>query len=171
MKKTFLAALAALALTAVAACAATVGNFTARDLEGKTYTQELLGGAKLTVFNAWGTFCPPCLREMPDLGKLAEELKPEGVQIVGLLCDWFDRHGGESSAQIEKAKKIAAKTGATYLHLLLDEKLLKYLGSFNAIPQTFFVAKNGEIVGAVTGAQSGDAWQKMICDVLAKLDR
>ncbi len=171
MKKTFLAALAALALTAAAACAATVGNFTARDLEGKTHTQELLGGAKLTVFNAWGTFCPPCLREMPDLGKLAEELKPEGVQVVGLLCDWFDRHGGESSAQIEKAKKIAAKTGATYLHLLLDEELLKYLGSFNAIPQTFFVAKNGEIVGAVTGAQSGDAWQKMIRDVLAKLDR
>ena len=96
MKKTFLAALAALALTAAAACAATVGAFTARDLDGKTHTQELLGGAKLTVFNAWGTFCPPCLREMPDLGKLAEELKPEGVQIVGLLCDWFDRRGGES---------------------------------------------------------------------------
>ena len=62
MKKKLLAALAALMLTAAAACAATVGAFTARDLDGKTYTQELLSGAKLTVFNAWGTFCPPCLR-------------------------------------------------------------------------------------------------------------
>lgn len=170
MKKKLLAALAALMLTAAAACAATVGAFTARDLDGKTYTQELLSGAKLTVFNAWGTFCPPCLREMPDLGKLAEELKPEGVQIVGLLCDWFDRQGRENPAQIEKAKKIAARTGATYLHLLLDEELLKYLGRFNAIPQTFFVARNGEIVGAVTGAQSGEQWRTMIRAVLAKID-
>ena len=171
MKKAFLAAAAALMLTAAAACAATVGAFTARDLDGKTHTQELLSGAKLTVFNAWGTFCPPCLREMPDLGALAVEMKGEGVQIVGLLCDWFDRQGREKPAQIEKAKKIVEKTGATYLHLLLDEELLKYLGSFNAIPKTFFVARNGEIVGSVLGARSGDAWRRTIRDVLAKIEQ
>ncbi|MBP3753083.1 MAG: TlpA family protein disulfide reductase [Pyramidobacter sp.] len=170
MKKMFLAALAALVLMSSAACAASMGDFTIQDLDGEVHTQKLLSKAKLTMFNVWGTFCPPCLREMPDLGELAAELEPEGVQIVGLVCDWTDRKGNPSEAQIAKAKKIVAKTGASYLHLLLNDDIQQYFGDITAVPQTYFVSRSGEIVGAVTGAQSRKAWIAMIRHVLAKVE-
>ncbi len=171
MKKTVWAAFAALALLAGAACAASVGAFTVQDLNGDPHTQELLADAKLTMFNVWGTFCPPCLREMPDLGELAREMKSEGVQIVGLVCDWTDRQGNPSEAQIAKAGKIIAKTGADYLHLLLNDDIQQYFGDIRAVPQTYFVDRSGRILGAVTGAQSGEAWKKTIRALLAKLEQ
>jgi len=168
MKKTFLAALAALLLAAGAACAATMGAFTAQDLSGNEHTQKLLENAQVTMFNVWGTFCPPCLREMPDLGRLAGEMKAEGAQIVGLVCDWTDRRGNRSDAQIAKAANLVQKTGANYLHLLLNGEVQRYFGDISAVPTTFFVTRSGEILGMVVGSQSYDAWKDLIRQALAK---
>lgn len=161
MKK-ILAALAVLLCAASLALAAPDAVFTAQGIDGGTYTQEIFKGARLTMLNVWGTFCPPCLREMPDLGALARDMKPAGVQVVGVVCDWYDRNGNYSASQVEKARKIAARTGADYPHLLLNGDLLKIFGPINAVPQTFFFDAEGNIVGSVTGAQSGEAWKETI---------
>ncbi len=170
MKRKIFAAFAALALLASAACAARLGDFTTFGLDGARHTEELLKDAKMTVFNVWGTFCGPCLREMPSLGELAAEMKPEGVQIVGVLCDWFDRQGNVSETQIAKAKELVEKTRADYLHILLVGGMESGFGSIHAIPQTYFVNRGGEILGAVTGAQSKERWRAVFREMLEKCD-
>ena len=41
--------------------------FTAQDLDGNQVDQSIFADADLTMINVWGTFCTPCLDEMPDL--------------------------------------------------------------------------------------------------------
>ena len=39
------------------------------------------------VLNFWATWCPPCVREMPDLDRFQREFGPQGWQVVGLALD------------------------------------------------------------------------------------
>ena len=66
------------------------GNFETVTLEGETVTQEIFAEADLNMVNIWGTFCGPCIREMPELGELSDEYADKGVQIIGMLTDVTD---------------------------------------------------------------------------------
>ena len=39
------------------------------------------------VLNFWATWCPPCIKEMPDLDRLQAAYAQRGVQVVGLAVD------------------------------------------------------------------------------------
>ena len=52
---------------------------------GKTLNIEALKG-KPVVINFWATWCPPCIREMPDLADLARELGDDAT-IIGIAAD------------------------------------------------------------------------------------
>ena len=63
-----------------------VNVFSTTDLEGNTVTNDILSQADLTVVNFWGTFCNPCINEMPELAKWNEEM-PDNVQMLGAIVD------------------------------------------------------------------------------------
>jgi len=42
---------------------------------------------KVLVVNFWATWCPPCLKEIPELRRVQEKLGPAGVQVVGIAVD------------------------------------------------------------------------------------
>ncbi len=46
---------------------------------------ELRG--KPLVLNFWGSWCPPCVKEMPELARFHREFGPRGWQVVGLAVD------------------------------------------------------------------------------------
>lgn len=140
------------------------GDFETTDIYGETFTQELFSDYELTMVNIWGTFCGPCINEMPELGEIAKEYSEKGVQIVGIVVDATDNSGKIVDSQVELAKELAEKTGAEYTHLLPSVDLIKArLARVSAIPHTLFVDKDGFLVGkAVTGSQSKQEWQKII---------
>ena len=139
-------------------------SFTSYDLAGNEFTQDVLAEADLTVLNIWGTFCGPCIREMPDLGEIAEEYKDKGVQIIGLASDVYDE------SDIEKAKEIIEKTNANYLHLLPTQDLYDiYLKNVMAIPETLFLDKDGYILDSITGARDKETWISLIDAALEDL--
>ena len=47
-------------------------------------TNDIFSQADLTVVNFWGTFCNPCIDEMPELAKWNEEM-PDNVQMLGVI--------------------------------------------------------------------------------------
>lgn len=63
-----------------------VNVFSTTDLEGNTVTNDIFSQADLTVVNFWGTFCNPCINEMPELAKWNEEM-PDNVQMLGTIVD------------------------------------------------------------------------------------
>jgi thiol-disulfide isomerase/thioredoxin len=53
---------------------------------GGTLEMASLRGRPL-LLNFWGTWCPPCVREMPELDRFAQQFKPDGWQVLGLAVD------------------------------------------------------------------------------------
>lgn len=39
------------------------------------------------LLNFWGTWCPPCIQEMPELDRFAREFAPQGWRVLGLAVD------------------------------------------------------------------------------------
>lgn len=54
--------------------------------EGGDLVMARLRGRPL-VLNFWATWCPPCIREMPQLSRFAREFGPAGWQVVGLAAE------------------------------------------------------------------------------------
>ena len=49
-------------------------KFSAKDIDGKNVSEKVFADSKITMVNVWGTFCGPCIREMPDLGVLNKNM-------------------------------------------------------------------------------------------------
>jgi len=70
------------------------------DTRGNGYRYEELNG-KWLVVNYWATWCAPCIKEIPELNKLAEEHK-DRVLVFGVNFD--QPIGEEIQAQVAKMK-------------------------------------------------------------------
>lgn len=42
---------------------------------------------KPLVLNFWATWCPPCVKELPQIDRFHREFKPRGWNVVGLAID------------------------------------------------------------------------------------
>ncbi|NLK72324.1 MAG: TlpA family protein disulfide reductase [Clostridiales bacterium] len=132
--------------------------FTTQDLYGNAWTQEIFNEYVLTMVNIWGTYCGPCIDEMPDLGRLYKELDEMNVNLIGIMVDVSQKTNKELALQITE------KSGATYTHLLMDENIFNYLNhNISAIPTTIFVDSKGNVVGMpVVGALKKDEYKEII---------
>jgi len=146
------------------ASAAPFGNFSASDLDGNIVSQDVFSNADLTMVNIWGTFCGPCIREMPILAELSQEYADKGVQIVGIVIDAVDNNGTAQQTQITAANKILTNANAKYVNIVPSYGMLgNQLRVVMAIPTTVFVNKQGEIVGTtVIGSKDKQGWVKII---------
>ena len=140
-------------------------TFEATTTEGEAWNSDKFANSKLTMINVWGTYCNPCLSEMPDLGELASEYDSTEFQIVGVISDVME---GDSADNIDYAKELITETKADYPHLLLNESLyMSFVGAISAVPTTFFVRQDGSMVGYITGAMVKDDWKALIDDLLS----
>ncbi|HHX38089.1 MAG TPA: TlpA family protein disulfide reductase [Clostridiaceae bacterium] len=145
-------------------------HFTAVDLNGDPYDASLLQGHRLNVINFWGTFCPPCLYELPFLGNLSRSYDPTDVQIVGVVVDAMVAADKYSSDVISSAKDIIAENEADFIHLLPSPDLqTAYMNNVTSIPLTVFVTESGEVVASYVGARDEAEWAEMIDEALADL--
>lgn len=142
-------------------------TFQTTDLNGDPVTsQELFGAHRLTMVNLWGTFCGPCIGEMPDLAELSTRLEEKDCGIVGVVVDATGRNQAEL---IETAKEIVADTGVEYRNLLPWDGIESAMPA-QYIPTTYFVDSSGRLVGeAAVGARGADEYEALIDAALAAL--
>jgi len=86
----------------------------------------------VVLVNMWATWCPPCLKEMPSLDRLAAALKDEGVDVVTVnverggrekAAEWLDRMNlFELGAYADESMRLGRATGVLGLPttLILD---------------------------------------------------
>lgn len=144
--------------------------FTSVDLDGNSVTEAIFTKNKLTMLNIWGTFCPPCIREMPDLAKLSEAYKDKGFQIIGLAVDASDRNGNVIPKIKTDALRIIEKTGANYTHIVPSKEMMNgFLRNVQAVPTTYFIDSQGNFISLpYLGAKSYSDWQQIVDSLLAK---
>jgi len=67
-----------------------VPDFKLADRAGKMRSLADWQGKSLIV-NFWATWCAPCRREIPLLGRLQQHYGPDGFQVIGIAADYRDK--------------------------------------------------------------------------------
>ena len=142
----------------------TVGKFETKGIDGKDYTEKVFSDYDLTLVNIFTTWCSPCVNEIPELEKLYEEMKEKGVGVVGVVLDTVGDDGKQDEETVKKAGVLQDKTKASYPFLIPDSTMMNgRLNGISAFPETFFVDKDGNIVGETyTGSHTLDEWKEIV---------
>lgn len=112
---------------------------------------------KIVLLNFWGTWCPPCRREIPDLVEIHNESTGKDYLIVGIALE-------RDIANAEKVvSDFAGKSGIKYLNIIdKNQDIARAYGGINAVPTTFVIDKNGKIVETLVGMRSKSAFLEAI---------
>lgn len=128
--------------------------FELKNLDEETVTEVMFSEHELILVNIWGTTCAPCIREMPELEKLQNNYKDEGLKVVGIIADGNYLAGRE----------IVNALLLTYEHIIPNEDFaLGYLSQFQFVPTTLFVNSDGEIIGdPMVGAYDYETFEETV---------
>jgi len=114
---------------------------------------------KVTLLNFWGTWCPPCRRELPGLARLADRLKNEAAfQLIAVSC---------GSGGPDDAGRLAASTNAFLAEERLsvdawgdpDGRVRQIFASaygFQAFPTTYLIGPDATVRQVWVGYRSRD---------------
>jgi thiol-disulfide isomerase/thioredoxin len=104
---------------------------------------------KTLVINFWGSWCPPCVEEMPMLADVSKELNPQETLLIGL--------GIDSPSNI---RDFLAKTPISYqivLGGLYGSNWGKRLGNEQgALPYTVILSPEGQVTFSKLGKITKD---------------
>ena len=91
----------------------------------------------------WATTCPGCIREMPHLIELYEELHPRGLEMISITMDYDPPN---QVLAMSKARDIP-------YHVALDiqAQAARAFGDVRLTPTSFLIAPDGRIVYQKTG--------------------
>jgi len=116
-------------------------DFALDALDGQSVRLSDLRG-KAVLLNFWATWCSPCKIEMPWFIELQNQYGPQGLQIVGVAMD-------DSSK--EDIAKFAKEMGVNYPVLIGKEAVGDAYGGVPALPESFFIGRDGKIVDKIIG--------------------
>jgi thiol-disulfide isomerase/thioredoxin len=124
-------------------------SFQTTDLDGNAVdSKDLFAKNKITMINIWGTYCGPCVEEMPEIEVISKEYADKGAAVVGLVVDVTEA----DDSKLADAQDIVKATGVTYLNLKAWDGSNSQLAA-PGTPTTYFVDSEGKLVGdPVVGA-------------------
>jgi cytochrome c-type biogenesis protein len=138
-------------------------DFTLQDQFGKTHTLSDYKG-KTIFLNFWGTWCPPCRDEMPDIQSLYETQETEGENGVIILGIAAPNYGREKNEQ--GIKDFLKENGYTYPVLIdTNAELFEAYGIYS-FPTTYMIDRDGNVFGYASGQLSKDMMHSIINQTL-----
>lgn len=98
---------------------------------------------KVILFNLWATWCPPCVREMPDLNSLQAQYKGQGFVVVPVA----------SGQQVtEEPAAFLRKHSLDELTTFYDpQSQFMRLFALETLPSSFMIDRKGNMRGGVLG--------------------
>ena len=119
---------------------------------------------KIVVLNLWATWCVPCLREIPDLVAVAQELAPRGVTLLGLSMDEPSALDG----QVEQFRRKHCPQFHTALRATADmDSIVSVVDpAWNEIlPTTYLIGRDGQRAKKNQGKRTLDQYRALIKEV------
>ena len=116
----------------------------------KIFLDDLYG--KWVVINYWADWCPPCIKEIPELNKLNAKYSDE----LNVFLFNFDRLEGEELKN--QLRKIDAKVPS----LVTDPQSIYNFTIPESLPVTFVINKKGELSNILQGPQTLEEMEKVL---------
>lgn len=130
-----------------------VPDITLQLIDGKKLELKSLKGKPILI-TFWATSCPGCIKEIPHLIELYNELHPKGLEIIGIAMP-YDRP--DYIMEMVKRKKIP------YLIAYdLKGEAVRAFGNVSLTPTTFLIDDKGKIVKKNIGVMKMEIWKKRI---------
>ena len=140
MTRRLAAALAIMGALLLGGC----GNDYGTDQNGHKVAAERLDKQWL-VLNYWAEWCGPCRTEIPELNRLAEQLKGKKIGVFGVNFD---------NVQGEELKSASEKLGIAFTVLAQDPADLFELPRSEALPVTYIIDDKGKVREQLMGEQT-----------------
>ncbi len=121
-------------------------DFTLLDLNNDEVTlSDYIGN--VVVLNFWGTWCPPCVDEIPSIIEVNNDYKDKNVEIIGVSV----------GDDISILKQFVEENNINYT-ILVDGTIDNTENMYNvrAFPTTFFIDTEGNIENKIIGEMTTD---------------
>ena len=118
-------------------------EFTLPDLDGQLRSISEWDG-KVIALNFWATWCPPCLKEVPEFVLLQTKYQAAGLQFIGVALQ-----------KPEEVRQFVAEHGMNYPVLTGELEVIKLAESYGnhigALPYTVIIDRNGQVAHVKPG--------------------
>jgi len=115
-------------------------DFALVDMQGKKHKLSDYRGQGVFL-NFWGTWCPPCKKEMPYINNQYHQYKDKGVQVLTVDIQESELAVNQFAERLKLDFPIMIDT---------DKEVMSTYG-IDPLPATFLINKNGEVVDYYTG--------------------
>ncbi|MGL5256367.1 MAG: TlpA family protein disulfide reductase [Proteocatella sp.] len=132
-----------------------VVDFELKDMDDNLVSNSIFEEKEYTLVNIWGTFCGPCVEEIPILQEIYEENK--NINVLGIVAD--------GDINEVKAFEMLNELGANYTNLITNEDFNEeFLSKSQVLPVSIIVDKQGKILETIVGDRTKDEY----LDILKK---
>ncbi len=115
-------------------------DFTITSFDGETITLSDLRG-QVVIINFWASWCPPCREEAAYLEATWRKYRNQGVVFIGI--DYVDTE--------KEALAYMEEFDITYFNGPDLGTRISQAYRMDGVPETYYVAKNGELRGVKIG--------------------
>lgn len=133
-------------------------DFSLPDLEGKERHISEWDG-QVVALNFWATWCPPCLKEIPEFIALQAKYADQGLQFIGIALQ-----------QAEDVTDFVQSHGMNYPVLVGEMAVIKlakdYGNHIGALPYTVIIDRQGQIAYVKHGLLAGEVAEEIINTLL-----
>ncbi|MFP5113448.1 thiol-disulfide oxidoreductase ResA [Bacillaceae bacterium C204] len=115
-------------------------DFALVDMQGNKHQLSDYKGQGVFL-NFWGTWCPPCKKEMPYINNQYHQYKDKGVQVLTVDIQESELAVNQFAERLKLDFPIMIDT---------DKEVMNTYG-IDPLPATFLIDKNGKVVEYYTG--------------------
>lgn len=139
-------------------------TFMAYDTDGTLQSSDKWIGKQPVVINFWGTWCPPCRKEIPDMVKVYNEYAGKNIEMIGLAVNDTP----------EKVVTFANQNKMNWVLLMADESVVAEFAPIRGVPTTVFLDHTGKevhrFVGPISYEQLKQAFDALL-DIQAQAQK
>lgn len=126
-----------------------VQAFQFKDVTGEVHKLADYKG-RWVLINFWATWCPPCLKEIPDLISLYEDRKD--IMVIGVAMD----------SDPQEIMSFVRSLSISYPIVLGDREIASQLDEISLLPSTYFYDPDSNPVARQLGIISRESIEKFI---------
>jgi len=139
-------------------------DFTLKAINDSSYTLSKMEG-KVVLINFWATWCGPCRMEIPEFNELQKTYHERGLNILGISVS-------DNKKQLKNfTKSFAVDYPLLYGSAKDMNKVMRDYDGVYAVPSSFLVGKNGNIIWKYPGAILKNYDSQTFADLVYKIEK